>query len=227
MSKYLTSAFLIICGGSLLFHAPAVAQDAAVSACAKTPANPSDQDAAIAACTSVVKSGLPSRVRENAFYNRAQIYRKQKKWDEAAADFTSAIVIDPKDISAFVNRGDVKMYKGDYAAAVDDFTTCIKGSEATYYPPLRRGVAYLGSNDYENAISDFNAALKFDSDNAAKFNTPDIKLQNDSYPTYGRGLAKIKSGDVAGGNADLEKAVALNPDVADFFQRFGIVKPAS
>jgi hypothetical protein len=39
---------------------------------------------------------------------------------------------------------------------------------------------------------------------------------------YGRGIARSRTGDAAGGDADIVRAKALQPDIADGFARFGI-----
>ena len=39
---------------------------------------------------------------------------------------------------------------------------------------------------------------------------------------YGRGLAKVKTGDKAGGEADILTAKGLQPNVAEEFARYGV-----
>ena len=39
---------------------------------------------------------------------------------------------------------------------------------------------------------------------------------------YGRGLAKLKQDDVAGGNADIAAAKAIRPDIVAEFVRYGV-----
>ena len=58
------------------------------------------------------------------------------------------------------------------------------------------------------AIGDFSAALQLDPKLASAF--------------YGRGLARLKSGDQAGADADIAAAKALAPDIADEFARHGV-----
>jgi hypothetical protein len=38
---------------------------------------------------------------------------------------------------------------------------------------------------------------------------------------YGRGIAKLKSGDTDGGNADMAAATAIQPDIANAYARYG------
>jgi hypothetical protein len=39
---------------------------------------------------------------------------------------------------------------------------------------------------------------------------------------YGRGKAKVRNGDTAGGNADIEAAKAINRDIVREFEDYGI-----
>jgi len=58
------------------------------------------------------------------------------------------------------------------------------------------------------AINEYNASLQLD--------------PNHSRSLYGRGLAKLKSGDKAGGEADMAAAVKIAPKTAEDFTRFGV-----
>jgi hypothetical protein len=60
----------------------------------------------------------------------------------------------------------------------------------------------------DSAISDYNAALRIEPKMASAM--------------YGRGLARLKKGDAAGGNADLASAKNLQKTVADEFSRYGV-----
>ncbi len=62
-----------------------------------------------------------------------------------------------------------------------------------------RGLAYENLDNYEKAIADFSKAIAFNPDDA------------DSY-LY-RGIDKTRIGDKAGGDADIETAKRLNPNI--------------
>ena len=70
-----------------------------------------------------------------------------------------------------------------------------------------RGLIYLKMTHFDAAVSDFDAALQIDP-----------KLP---FALYGRGLAKLKNEDPAG-QSDLERAKALQADIAEEYQRYGI-----
>jgi hypothetical protein len=58
------------------------------------------------------------------------------------------------------------------------------------------------------AISDYSSALQFDP-----------KL---SSALYGRGLAKLKQGDKAGGDTDISAAKTIQGNIGDDFTRYGV-----
>ena len=72
----------------------------------------------------------------------------------------------------------------------------------------RVGLTYLKMGQFDSAISDYNAALRIEPKLASAL--------------YGRGLARLKKGDAAGGNADLTSAKKLEKTVADEFSRYGV-----
>ncbi len=62
-----------------------------------------------------------------------------------------------------------------------------------------RGFQYYNAGQYNLAIQDFDQAIRLNPEDAWSF--------------YNRGQAKQKMGDAAGGNADINKALQLRPDI--------------
>ncbi len=71
-----------------------------------------------------------------------------------------------------------------------------------------RGFAHLKMHEWVKAIADYNAMLT---------DRPDLTLA-----LYGRGVAKIGLGDMAGGNADIAAAAAGEPDIVNIMARLGL-----
>ena len=71
-----------------------------------------------------------------------------------------------------------------------------------------RGLIYLKLGQLDFAIQDYNSALRIEPKMASAL--------------FGRGLARIKKGDTAGGNADVEAAKKLETKVADDFSSYGV-----
>jgi hypothetical protein len=60
----------------------------------------------------------------------------------------------------------------------------------------------------DEAIGDFSSALRFDPKLASAL--------------YGRGLARLKNGDKAGGDADISAAKTIRAGIDDDFARYGV-----
>ena len=61
------------------------------------------------------------------------------------------------------------------------------------------------------AIDDFSSALRVDPKLASAL--------------YGRGLARLKNGDKAGGDADISAAKTIQAGIGDDFVRYGVARP--
>ena len=70
----------------------------------------------------------------------------------------------------------------------------------------RRGYLHLMRRDVDNAIADFSAAIGIDAARA--------------FSLYGRGMARLISGDAAGQN-EMEAAIMLQRDVGEEFKAYG------
>jgi len=71
-----------------------------------------------------------------------------------------------------------------------------------------RGFAYLKSGQADKSVADYDAVIRIEPKNAAA--------------VFGRGMAKLKKNDKAGGEADVAAAKAIKPDIAEEFARFGV-----
>jgi Flp pilus assembly protein TadD len=71
-----------------------------------------------------------------------------------------------------------------------------------------RGLVQLKLGTFDGAIADYSAAVAQDA--------------KDADSLYGRGMAKLKKGDTASGNADLAAAKAIQPDIDKAFAGHGV-----
>jgi tetratricopeptide (TPR) repeat protein len=200
-------------------------------------------DIAINACTRIIndRNELP-REQAEAFNNRGFAFAFKGNYDRAIADHTEAIRLDPKMAIAYFNRGSELGSKGDLNRAIADLNQAISldpknagawdlrcydrakanrdlsQALADCNESLRlepndtgtrgsRGFVYLRLNRLDEAIADFDAALK---------------PRPNTYWLYGRGIAKLRKGDTAGGNADITAAKGYKADIAEEFARWGI-----
>jgi len=97
-----------------------------------------------------------------AYYERAELYRKEKKYDKAIDDCTRAIEINPKSYKAYSTRAFVYQSKGDRDNAIADYTKAIELSPknvdnfADYYMRVQ---LYKNKGDYRRAFNEWNNML--------------------------------------------------------------------
>jgi tetratricopeptide (TPR) repeat protein len=117
--------------------------------------------------------------------------------DEALRAMESCVAAQPANALAWARLAELRMATGHRAAAVE-----AANRAAALAPRIERvqtvlGFTHLAETDARRAREAFEAAIAID--------------QGAPLPRLGLGLAKIRKGDLAGGRADLETAVALSP----------------
>ncbi|MCX6243620.1 MAG: tetratricopeptide repeat protein [Bacteroidetes bacterium] len=95
-----------------------------------------------------------------SYSNRGIAYTQEGQWDNALADFTKAIAVDPKYPVSFANRGMVYGNLGRVEDAISDFTKAIEIDTAYTLVYHNRGVTYGSLGQYDKAISDLKRAVK-------------------------------------------------------------------
>ena len=127
-------------------------------------------------------------------------YGRHDKYDEAIAEFSNALKINPNSANIYYDRGVIYDKKGDLDQAIADFGKAIEidpGLTDAYY---NRGFAYYRKGDPEDAIPDYNKVIELSPNSA------------DAY--YGRGLAYSKKGNLDEAISDYGKAIELRPNFA-------------
>lgn len=164
-------------------------------------------DEAITACTAVIGSGQHSAaVVSLALANRGLEYFGKRDFVRAGPDFIEAIRLDPKNAMAYFGRGSVYLMQNNYAAAIADLSKAIRLDPKDAMAFNNRGYAYLKQKNYARAIADY---------------TDVIRLSSQEEPTalYGRGLARAQSGHAAEAQADMDRALSLDPKIAERFKK--------
>ena len=107
---------------------------------------------------------------------------------------------------ALYNRGLALLAKGEIDRAIINQAIGMGPPNPLIYEGL--GLAFLLQGQFDQAIADFDQALK-----------PRPTLAS---ALYGRGVAKLKKGENASGEAEVSAAKAIKPNVAEEFARYGL-----
>jgi tetratricopeptide (TPR) repeat protein len=115
-----------------------------------------------AVCTQSIQEELmPARDRAGTYVNRGCIRLRAKRYDEAIADFDTAIQYQADLAEAYVNRGAAEIGKHRFKESVADLDKAIalgvQEPEKAYYD---RAVAHEWLEDYKAAYLDYQKALE-------------------------------------------------------------------
>ena len=130
--------------------------------------------------------------------------------DRAIADYTGAILADPKYALAYRNRGYAYNRKGDFDLAIADFDRLIGLDPKDITALVERGNAWKGKRDTDRAMADYETAIRIEPHDA---------------PTYrSRGQAFEAKGDFDHAMADYSEAIRINPQdaTAHFMRAFAL-----
>lgn len=143
-----------------------------------------------------------------ALSHRAATYRALHRYSEATADVDRMVELDPSawnhslacwERAAFLGQElDRARTECDKAVALDATNAEILDS---------RGMLRLKLKQYQGAWSDYNTAIRLDPGNASYW--------------YGRAMAERGQGKTAAARADITKASALDPKIAETYATYG------
>jgi len=128
--------------------------------------------------------------------------------DQAIADFSKAIELNPQDAKGYHMRGVAWHQKRDLDKAISDLTKAIQmdpGDALAYY---NRGVVWNDKGGFDEAIEDYTQYIKLYPDSPGGY--------------YNRGCAWEKKGDLDRAIADYTQAIKMKSNVFDFYYNRGI-----
>jgi tetratricopeptide (TPR) repeat protein len=144
--------------------------------------------AALLACNTALWGQTPATAQNFAaqdFVNRGNMYAVEGDYDNAIADYTEAIHLDPNHVEAYMNRGFVYAFKNEYDRAIGDWETLLKidpnnadaaenielamrekklygQTPVTAQDFYDRGFTFTETGDFDSAIADYNEAIRLD-----------------------------------------------------------------
>ncbi len=115
----------------------------------------------IASCTMVIERGNVGKTNAAKLYvARGTVVDALGKHDEAIADFTRAIALDPHDQIAYSNRATEYLTSSRFALAIVDLTEVIRAKPENGMAFYNRATAYERSGERDKALDDYRNAAR-------------------------------------------------------------------
>ena len=100
-----------------------------------------------------------------ALVNRGLAHSQKGKHEQAIADFTEALRVDPRDEFLYYNRGNAHYCKGEFDRAIADYSEALRLNPRSLWSLGNRGKSWLLKGEYVRAITDFSRLLQLDPGN--------------------------------------------------------------
>ena len=173
-------------------------------------------------------------------------HTSKRDYTHAMQDFSQALRLEPDHPSAFVGRGTVYMFEGEYDRAMEDLGEAIRldpGNADAF--DNRCWVHGLMNRSLDDGMSDCNESLRLRpnfadglgargpiylrmAQRAQAIASCDAGLGRDPKSAdtlYVRGIAKLRSGDIRGGENDIAAAKTLDLRIIETYRRFPGLQP--
>ena len=92
-------------------------------------------------------------------------------YEDAIADLSIAICLDPKSAKYYYNRGRAHSQLGQPTLAIDDYNEAIRLDPQDFRAYNTRGLAYVRLGQHERAIQDFDEAIRLDPEDARVYHS--------------------------------------------------------
>ena len=202
-----------------------------------------DPDVRLTACTALIDDGQETGAElASAYYARGTAYRQKSLFKLALEDLDAAIKANPGLIDAYGDRGITLTVLGRFSDAIPDYSKVIESYPKLAYAYYNRGLCYelIGLDDL--AIEDITTSIEIEPRGEYRYerratiyfrkNLLDKALAdyeealviNPEFASalYGRGIIRMKNGDLAGGGADVALAKHHRANIAVEMERAGV-----
>ena len=129
--------------------------------------NENQFDQAIAIYTQILNMKPDDMVSALIYKHRGMAYFARSNYEEAIADFSESLKLDPQSYKAAYYEGIVCSVLRRYSQALEAFNRSLEINPYHPYCLFRRGQAYFHLNDYPQALGDCEAALLLETFEAA------------------------------------------------------------
>lgn len=178
------------------------------------------------------------------YFRWGYISSEMREFNEAIANFTQAIRLQPDYVSSYINRGIALDMMKQHAAAISDYDTAIRLQPDYVIAYNSRGIARANLGQYEEAIKDYTKVIEIDKDFPAAYgnrgrareaigkyvdamsdyNTVIRLSPNDARGYYNRGNLKFKLKKYENALTDYDQSILLQPNFIQALYSRGITR---
>jgi tetratricopeptide (TPR) repeat protein len=190
-----------------------------------------------------IGSGSPEDNRAWAYYQRGLLYQFSHQSDLAIADYSNAIALRKNYADAYAARADAYAELGDHQHASSDYAQAASANSGDAYDLNRRCWArVVRGHPLDLALADCSEALKRNPNVIEALDSRcfvNYRMGNyaagisdctavlawrarEASSLFIRGLAKLRSGDVAGGKTDIDAAVDADYRIQEKYAAFDV-----
>jgi tetratricopeptide (TPR) repeat protein len=105
----------------------------------------------IVVVTLIAWGGALAQTTAEDYFNRGNALLEKGDYDQAIADYTQALSINPQATEAYYNRGTAWYFKGDYDRAIADYNQALRINPQNAAAHYNRGLAWQSKGDYNLA----------------------------------------------------------------------------
>lgn len=132
----------------------------------------------VAAYAHLEKAIGKSTVSPQPYLLRAELFSKQKRWDDALKDMNSAITLQPREPDLYVNRAFVRYNLDDFFGAMSDYNYSLELNPDNEAALFNRALLRYEVKDLDRSAKDLETVLAMNPDNFhAQFNLGLVNLQ--------------------------------------------------
>jgi len=124
--------------------------------------NRKNHSAAIEIYRAILGNQLSPELASVVHKHRGMAFFSESRYDEAIADFSVAIDLNPGCYKSAYFRGVVHCVVGDYGQAISDFSLSLRINPYQFFALHRRAQAYWHLGDYPKALADCEEAMKIE-----------------------------------------------------------------
>lgn len=158
--------------------------------------------------TADIEEGPPNA---RLFWERGNAHAKARRWQDAIADYTRAILLEPDEPEFWLSRGRVRFHIGDTGRGEEDLGRGIDlDPEDDRSHAIRDQCRSWWCSSRDDAVADFGRAIELSPLTPGYYNS--------------RGIVWQRLGDLSKALQDLDEAVRLSPEKASYYHQRALAR---